>query len=134
MNRKQFFATLGISAAAIEAISLLDSCSRDEQQQVNFTIDLTDPQYSDLLNIGGYKVINSSVIVAKDQNGNYVALSAICTHQQCTVEFQGFSNEFVCPCHQSHFDTNGGVTMGPATAPLTQYNVQLSGNFLHVYS
>jgi Rieske Fe-S protein len=50
----------------------------------------------------------------------FTAMTAICTHEQCTIN--GFSgSRFVCPCHGSQFTTAGAVAMGPAASPLKQF-------------
>ncbi len=133
MNRKQFIKIIGISAVAFTAFSNLESCNKDKVPQIDFTIDLNDPANFDLTTLGGYRVFNSSVIVAKDVNNNYIAFSAYCTYDACLVEFQT-TNEFICPCCQSHYDTDGNPAFGLATTPLTKYNVQQINNMLHVYS
>jgi Rieske Fe-S protein len=46
----------------------------------------------------------------------FVVLSAICTHQGCTVDIQG--QQLVCPCHGSTYDRRGQVLRGPAERPL----------------
>jgi nitrite reductase/ring-hydroxylating ferredoxin subunit len=39
--------------------------------------------------------------------GRIWALSAICTHQACVLDWQGQEQEFVCGCHGAEFDTTG---------------------------
>jgi Rieske Fe-S protein len=56
----------------------------------------------------------------------YYALSAICTHQGCTVEEKG--SRFVCPCHGSTYDRSGSVLKGPADQPLRRYPTRLENN------
>ena len=59
------------------------------------------------------------------ESGDFVAYSAICTHQQCTV---GYSDgRLACPCHGSVFDpSNGGaVVNGPAQQPLPEIPVEV---------
>ncbi len=60
-----------------------------------------------------------------------VALSAVCTHQQCTVQpiLTGAppSSSLYCPCHGSAFDLNGKVTHDPATADLPAFSVVWDG-------
>jgi cytochrome b6-f complex iron-sulfur subunit len=56
----------------------------------------------------------------------YYTLSAICTHQGCTVEEKG--SRFVCPCHGSTYDRSGGVVKGPAQQPLRRYPTRLENN------
>lgn len=50
----------------------------------------------------------------------YGALSAICTHEGCTID--GFSaGRLVCGCHGSAFDLGGAVLVGPATSALPKF-------------
>lgn len=39
--------------------------------------------------------------------GKIWALSAICTHQACVLEWQPDDEYFQCPCHGAEFDTSG---------------------------
>lgn len=59
------------------------------------------------------------------ESGDFVAYSAVCTHQQCTVAYQ--DGQLACPCHGSLFDpANGGeVVQGPAQQPLPEIPVQV---------
>ena len=70
---------------------------------------------------------NPAFLVHLD-SGNFVAYSAICTHQGCTVAYQG--GQLACPCHGSVFDpANGGaVVTGPATTPLPEIPVKVQGS------
>jgi cytochrome b6-f complex iron-sulfur subunit len=81
-------------------------------------------------------VVSGNVIVIRTALGNsassFVALSNICTHQGCTVNYAQNQNSLVCPCHGATFNTNGGVTQGPASSALTRYLVAVNGNTLTV--
>ena len=66
------------------------------------------------------------VYLCRDAGGLY-ALSAVCTHQGCTVGFQSANGGFQCPCHGSVFSFNGVVERGPATRSLVHYGVCLGG-------
>jgi cytochrome b6-f complex iron-sulfur subunit len=69
---------------------------------------------------------NPAVLVHLD-NGDFVAYSAVCTHQGCTVAYK--ADNLVCPCHGSTFDPADGaaVVTGPATRPLPEIPVKVQG-------
>lgn len=45
-------------------------------------------------------------------------VSARCTHAGCAVTWMADKKQFVCPCHNGHFDENGNVLSGPPPRPL----------------
>jgi cytochrome b6-f complex iron-sulfur subunit len=59
-------------------------------------------------------------LVARTAQDTFVALTATCTHEACTVT--GFSaGTYVCPCHGSRYNTAGAVLSGPAPRNLAQF-------------
>jgi cytochrome b6-f complex iron-sulfur subunit len=54
--------------------------------------------------------------------GGFSAFSLTCTHLGCIVEQD--KNEFICPCHGSHFDLNGKLLHGPAAKPLASLRIE----------
>ena len=62
-----------------------------------------------------------NILVVKQQDGNYHALSMTCTHKGATVDLKG--EQLVCPSHGSRFDLEGNVVKAPAARPLKKYNV-----------
>jgi cytochrome b6-f complex iron-sulfur subunit len=140
MNRKDFLQKLGLSSAAIMAtycLGGLTACSGNEPtpngETVDFSIDLADPSNAPLLTNGGF-IYQSNVIIARTNQGDFVALSRICTHEGYTIEFQSNDNTFLCPLHGSRFGANGQLVNGPALTALQQYNTELNGNILRIYS
>jgi cytochrome b6-f complex iron-sulfur subunit len=100
--------------------------------KVDFTIDLSDNDYSDLQDEGGY-VYENDIIIAYLGNDEYFALSKICTHQQCTVDYSHEKELVVCDCHGFEYEIDGDVVSGPAEDPLKEYNTELDGQSLRIY-
>src|SRR4029079_14914423 len=71
---------------------------------------------SALASVGSAALVQSSAgsfLVARTAQDTFTALTAICTHEGCTIT--GFeSSTYTCPCHGSQFSTSGGVVRGPA--------------------
>jgi Rieske Fe-S protein len=82
---------------------------------------------------GGSKIYpEAKVIVSQPAVGRYLAFSAVCTHQGCTVN-RLEETEAVCPCHGSRFKAaDGTVATGPATEPLAPAAVRLVGDKLYL--
>jgi Rieske Fe-S protein len=100
----------------------------------NSTVTVSIDANSPLATVGDAALVQASgamLLVARTGPSTFVALSAICTHQTCTIT--GFaSNTYVCPCHGSTFDINGNVTGGPAPSNLRQYATQFANNVLTI--
>lgn len=73
-------------------------------------------------------------LVAQPSTGQFVAYSAICPHEGCTVGWSAQSPEiFSCPCHGSVFSvSNGAWISGPAPKGLTPFTVTDSKGKLYV--
>jgi cytochrome b6-f complex iron-sulfur subunit len=82
------------------------------------------------LSEGGIKkvVVNGKAVGVVMTDGQLHALSLVCTHLGCIVNWQADDKVFLCPCHASMFDANGAVLRGPAPRPLPSYEVRVSGN------
>jgi Rieske Fe-S protein len=64
------------------------------------------------------------IILTQPEAGTVVGLSAICTHQGCTVAPDG--DQIKCPCHGSVYDLEGGNVSGPAPKPLPGIDVHVT--------
>ena len=66
-----------------------------------------------VLQVGGDKVA-----AYRDDEGKLHAVSAVCTHLGCIVEWNDGERRWDCPCHGSRFDPDGKVLKGPAKKEL----------------
>ena len=83
--------------------------------------------------VGSARVVDAGgqpVVVAQPAAGEYVAFSAVCTHQGTTVGVEeGLTLR--CPNHGSGFNAaDGSVVNGPAEQPLPSVPVTLEGDQL----
>jgi cytochrome b6-f complex iron-sulfur subunit len=68
-------------------------------------------------------------LVYRSGDQAFSVLTAICTHEGCTVS--GFqSSSFVCPGHGSTYSTSGSVNRGPASRALASFAWQVSDGVL----
>jgi len=70
------------------------------------------------------KGTSEKILVVHRGGGKLSAVSAICTHMGCNVNYDIELGLLVCPCHGSQFSLEGQKIKGPATRPLKQYSVQ----------
>ena len=89
---------------------------------------------SPLAATGGQAMVTSSAgnfLVTRTGDTTFLAVTANCTHDACVVS-NHTGQTYVCPCHGSEFDTSGRVVLGPAVAPLRQYQTQFAGSVLTI--
>jgi cytochrome b6-f complex iron-sulfur subunit len=67
-----------------------------------------------------------TIIINRPGKG-YIALSRICTHLGCLVEYDRESRRLVCPCHAGTFDLEGRVISGPPPTPLLTFPLSVEG-------
>ena len=63
----------------------------------------------------------------------FLALSDVCPHLGCKVYWDANGSEFVCPCHDGHFDSSGAPVSGPPAdmgVPLSQFEVVEDGDLV----
>ena len=82
------------------------------------------------LHEGGMKKIligGKPVGIIKSSEKLY-ALSLICTHLGCIVNWHPEQNRLICPCQPAKYDLNGAVVAGPPPRPLPSYEVKVTGD------
>lgn len=95
-------------------------------QRVDWTVEQVD---------GWYKSEPSrSAWVYKDDNGDIVALSPICTHLGCVVSWEGSDahpDHFYCPCHDGLYTKDGVNVPGtPPLSPLPRFELEVKDGIL----
>ena len=64
------------------------------------------------------RVNGRRLAIYRDDEGTLRAVSPVCTHLGCLVQFNRAERSWDCACHGSRFDTDGTVLHGPATRAL----------------
>ncbi len=98
-------------------------------------IDTSKSPYTSLASTNGFAVVsskNGQLIVVRTSATAAVTLSAICTHQGCTVTYRSSTMLLFCPCHGAEFTLSGSVQTGPASTPLKTYQTAVSGNIITI--
>ena len=146
MERKEFLRTLGAGAAFAITFPCLGGCSKDNENEgtivtpptnIDFTIDLNSSEGAKLANNGGF-ILKNFVVVVKNLEGEFVAATQICSHEQ--YDQVRFVNQdggiFYCDVHGSKFSQDGSPlnTIPNSTSkPLKIYNTSLDGSMLRVF-
>jgi len=67
-------------------------------------------------------------ILIRTEDGEYRALSATCTHLDCTVQYRDDENIIWCACHDGKYSLDGKNISGPPPRPLEPYAVHVQGD------
>ena len=75
-------------------------------------------------------VTEKPVYVSKDQQGQLVVLSAVCTHLGCTVPWVEKEKRFICPCHLGNFAADGTLLSGPPPRDMDRLETKVEDGIL----
>lgn len=81
---------------------------------------------------GRQMLFNGEPVWVLRLKGGWVALSALCTHQGCIVEWDEKRLTFTCPCHAGVFDAQGNVLAGPPRRPLKRLRVSVIRDEIYI--
>lgn len=129
LDRREVLVRAGLVTMGVAAAGVLAACGGSDTpaDAPAESDDGTLAQLSDIP-VGGAisaKLADGQpIILVQPTKGEVVALTAVCTHQQCTVAPEG--DELKCPCHGSVYDLTGANVSGPAPSPLAQFDVHVS--------
>ncbi len=115
--------------AAGLAVRYLYPTSKDNKQRLFVGLRSEIPPGSAFAYEGpGGRTVN----IVRGSSG-FVALSDVCPHLGCRVHWESANEEFVCPCHDGHFDATGAPVSGPPAemgSGLPKYNVIEEGDMI----
>jgi Rieske Fe-S protein len=149
MNRRGFCVNACQMASLVALGTLFESCGggsptspSDSQPQLasvtgtvgSGAVTVNVAAGSSLAAVGGAALVQSNsgaFLVARVAQDTFNAMTAVCTHEQCTVNEFGNST-FQCPCHGSQYSTSGSVVRGPASQPLRRFNTSFANNVLTI--
>jgi cytochrome b6-f complex iron-sulfur subunit len=125
-DRRSFIKTSGIITGGLCCgASLLESCvsySYVPHSIENKTIAVEKSSFTDKSYVAiDVEKFPAPVLIHKNENGEYSAVLAECTHRKCTVKPEGA--ELKCPCHGSRFTFKGKVLEGPADTDLKKFKI-----------
>jgi cytochrome b6-f complex iron-sulfur subunit len=139
MNRREVVQKFLMGGTVLVVVpSVLESCSKDDSDPTkqdpnpppsSLEIDLSLPANSALNTHGNSKIFSNVIVI--NMGSGFVALSSICTHEGCTVEYKSSGN-LECPCHGSVYAISGNVLVGPAPRALRNYTVSQTGTVLTI--
>ena len=122
---------MGLALAAVCVGCGKSSSTPQGPTGVNFTLDLQ----TQILNVGDSTSKSGVIVVrlaADNSPASFTAVAQACTHQGTLVNYVESSNLFVCPLHNSEFNTNGGVVQGPASSSLKKYSISIVADTITV--
>jgi Rieske Fe-S protein len=137
--RRSFLELLSAAGASAVFLGRLTGCQSGGSVAgsvgvTNGVAQLTFVQFPQLETVGDGVVVDTPsrpIVVIRTGATTATALSGVCTHAGCTVEFSS-GTRISCPCHGSEFDLSGRVTNGPARQPLPTYPATVDANGVNV--
>ncbi len=136
-SRKDFlrlFLTGGLMGfGAITIYPIVSFLKPPKQTEVEVTsvvvgkVDEIKPGESKIIRFG-----KKPVIIIRTNDGKFTALSATCTHLDCTVQYKNDEKIIWCACHNGKYDLYGKNISGPPPSPLTKFNVIIKNDELIV--
>ncbi|MGB3309037.1 MAG: Rieske (2Fe-2S) protein [Nodosilinea sp.] len=139
MKRREFTNLLGLGLLASSLPVAIAACQSDSASDAEggaegggngeFT---TLGSLADLVAQGSLTgtVEGKDLVVVRDSSlpEAVLAVSPICTHAGCTVDWDRAQELFVCPCHGGRFNPDGTVSGGPPPQPLTTFAAKIEGD------
>ncbi|MDN5756775.1 MAG: Rieske (2Fe-2S) protein [Arthrobacter sp.] len=92
---------------------------------------VADLPVGSMVNVDAEATGETYLLYRKDEE-TVLAYTAVCTHAGCRVG--PGEEDFICPCHESHFDpADGTATGGPAREALTRFAAEIADGQILLY-
>lgn len=86
--------------------------------------------------VDGWNLFDNIILGAtwliKRDSGDVIAMSTICPHLGCGIDWNTEKKQFVCPCHESVFDIKGKLVSGPAPRSMDTLETKIEGDDIFV--
>lgn len=123
-------ATRGVSTESMIDLGTLEEIEKgDFPKKVEYNTTIKD----------GWATVEKSgfVYINKDNQGELLVMSPICTHLGCTVPYadeekQKQGIKFFCPCHGGQYDEMGVNIGGPPPRPLDVFRLVVQDGHLYI--
>ncbi|MBP8136818.1 MAG: Rieske (2Fe-2S) protein [Candidatus Eisenbacteria bacterium] len=128
-GRRQFLRTLSGAFLGIWALGgagALAAYMRAPEEDHSSTDRIVRIGKLEDLRIGEARLVRHGVspfFVIRTGAEQVIALSAVCTHVRCILDYDHERRGLICPCHDGRFDLNGNVVSGPPPRALPTYEV-----------
>ncbi|MGZ3849499.1 MAG: QcrA and Rieske domain-containing protein [Flavisolibacter sp.] len=74
----------------------------------------------------------SAAWLRRENENEFIAFSANCTHLGCPVRWEEKAKLFMCPCHGGVYYSDGSVAAGPPPKSLVRYMVRINNNDVEI--
>ncbi|WP_431799126.1 ubiquinol-cytochrome c reductase iron-sulfur subunit [Halobacillus andaensis] len=115
------------AAGDFQSVASVDEIT-NEPQRFEWIVDQVDGWYE--------SEVQKTAWVYRTEDDEIVALSPICTHLGCTVDWasnEEYPDQFYCPCHAGRYTKDGVNVPGtPPTAPLPVFDHKVEEGMLYL--
>jgi cytochrome b6-f complex iron-sulfur subunit len=70
---------------------------------------------------------NIPAVVLNRPGKGLIAVSRVCTHLGCLVQYDKENKRLLCPCHAGVYDLEGNIVSGPPPKPLPKLPLRVEG-------
>ena len=139
-TRRAFLAAAGAAGllyAAALAYPIYRYLASPEEMAMEATavteVTLKDAQKLPLASVLMFKFGTAPAMLIRHADGRWIALSAVCTHLGCTVQYEPQADRIHCACHGGVYNAYTGANVsGPPPKPLKLFKVSVNDTGVEV--